>query len=1455
MGATDPHITIAGSSGQESYIRKGTMTVQDVLNESPNACSFTYDRGTAPPAGSDIQVVLGATQEGGFDLTAFDNTAFFTGVASVSLFGGTVITTEKLYEGKPSNTSWRLTCQDYNYLISRRVPIGTFTGSASVVVQTLFNNFTSGFSGTLIEAGLPTVTITFDGTQSFNECLTAIKNLIAARWYVDYAKVLHFFRTESLVAPDPLDANNHTALNDPPITYIVDLTQIRSRVYVRGASSNVTIQNDQLIAVTSTTIPVSDVSHFSAGSVIDPYGNIITYTGTQPGNIATSALGVAGSPGTPNAIQWDGSATPNNAAGPAGGNLTSGTYGYKITYNGPGGETEVGSAVFATVSTLSSPGALVATVTAGASGQMASGIYQYSVSYRTNTGETIPGASVAITITNVTAPGALSAAAVSAAGNMATGTYQYKVSYVTTVGETLTGTATSVTIADVTAPGSFSAAIRTSSGSTVVGNLTTGTYLYRVSYRTSNGETVAGPPVSVTLGVIAPPVAPSVSMISGAAGNLQSGTYQYGVSFKTGNGETVLGSTVSITIPVVATPGAPSLANVSGASGNLRAGGAYQYKVSYLTANGETLPGTSTSVSISTIAAPAAPTATPTYTTPGVLYPGFYFYRCTFVTANGETVGGTTTFGFVTSITTPNFSGATAISGGTLPPGSYRYAIAYISSLGVTTANASGSISLIGALTAVNITGITTSSDPRVTGRALYRSFNGAAFQLISIFDNTSTNFIDGGFSATGSFPSSTDTASYGFMSLSSIPVSSDPRVTGRRIYRTVVGGSEYKFLNFIADNVTTTLIDNTPDVNLAQAPPTVSTADNGQVLVSGIAVSGDPRVQKRAVFRTVLGGSIYYRIYTINDNITTSITDNFADATIIAGGPPVSVSTANNGQVLVSAIPNSSDTRVTARNLYRTFVGGSTFLQITSIGSSAVTSFTDNVNDTSLTGNPPVTTDTANNGQVSLSLLPVSADARVTGRIIYRSKSGVSDYAQLATIGNNTDTTYTDNTADSSITGGVPLTVSTAANGQVTVSSIPLSADARVTSRAVYRTKAGGSIFYRLTTVGVATASFTDNTPDSSLTGDPPLTVSTADNGKVDLTSLPTTTDPRVTTRIVYRTKANGSVYYQLVGLQSTTLTHNDNTPDESLTGDIALTTSTANNGRVSVYNIPLGPGGTSAGWSRNIYRTKVNGSDYYAAGSVNNHTADDPTQHLDNVADSDLLDLAPTVTGVRTERGSSTLNVVSTIGFPVPGWVQVNSQIIYYSGISGNTLTGIPGIIVGSPTPTNDIVSPGAILSPIGAKDVAVVSMGMLTGVANIVTPLKPGDNLTLWVQRDDLAAQAALAALEGGDGIHEYTISDSTWLNVAQCNIAGDAELTIFSHPIVTMHYDTRDPKTASGKTIHVNLPAPLSLTGDLLIQSVDISEIGVGIATYPRFSVTASSVKFTLQDLIRRMQLNG
>jgi hypothetical protein len=77
-------------------------------------------------------------------------------------------------------------------------------------------------------------------------------------------------------------------------------------------------------------------------------------------------------------------------------------------------------------------------------------------------------------------------------------------------------------------------------------------------------------------------------------------------------------------------------------------------------------------------------------------------------------------------------------------------------------------------------------------------------------------------------------------------------------------------------------------------------------------------------------------------------------------------------------------------------------------------------------------------------------------------------------------------------------------------------------------------------------------------------------------------------------------------------------------------------------------------------------------------------------------------------------------------------------------------------------------------------------------------------------------------------------------------------LFAYPITTVEYSTHDPKTRSGKSVSIDLP-DLGISGTFTIQVVEIDRIDVTPGVYPRYRVTASSVKWTFEDVLRRLQL--
>jgi hypothetical protein len=205
----------------------------------------------------------------------------------------------------------------------------------------------------------------------------------------------------------------------------------------------------------------------------------------------------------------------------------------------------------------------------------------------------------------------------------------------------------------------------------------------------------------------------------------------------------------------------------------------------------------------------------------------------------------------------------------------------------------------------------------------------------------------------------------------------------------------------------------------------------------------------------------------------------------------------------------------------------------------------------------------------------------------------------------------------------------------------------------------------------------------------------------------------------------------------------------------------------------------------------------------------------------------------------GLTTIPVSGTGAFPATGgWVLSGNNRIRYTGTTASSLTGVP--VSGDGAVQNTI--------PFGTP---ITLAPMLTGVAGITAPIGAGDEIYLVVQRDDPARQGTVASMVlGGPGVREEWVQDRR-LSIAEAGARADATLALRPLEDVTVTYQCRDTRTASGKTITVNLPGVTNVFGTFKIQSVTINNFRPHPTQYPTYSVTASSRRFNFEDWLRRM----
>ncbi len=364
------------------------------------------------------------------------------------------------------------------------------------------------------------------------------------------------------------------------------------------------------------------------------------------------------------------------------------------------------------------------------------------------------------------------------------------------------------------------------------------------------------------------------------------------------------------------------------------------------------------------------------------------------------------------------------------------------------------------------------------------------------------------------------------------------------------------------------------------------------------------------------------------------------------------------------------------------------------------------------------------------------------------------------------------------------------------------------------------------------------------------------------------------VTSRKLYR-RFNGSGTFKLVTTiaNNSATTYSDTTANSGLGAD-APSSNTATAQQTSISGIAVG---ASTVTSRKVYRTAVGASQLKLLHTIADNTT---TTYADSTADGSLGANAPTsdTSGLtqpsgQVNAGSTTLLTASAAPFSsTGGWVLLsNGQAARYTGISGNTLTGIPASGTGSLL-TTVIYGQQALPAPA----LVGVQQGSPPGVT---LAMGKGSTVAIWVQRDDLAAQTALGLLEldedgvATDGIREDTLFDGR-LGEDALIAACDARLDVVSRVTVGVTYGTLNPTQARcGATIAVDLSGapgdggfdPLvfdprvfdedwGIAANYVIQTADIGFYGPKLR--PRYVVTAASAQpFTLSDFQRLAAISG
>ncbi len=811
-----------------------SLEVLEALNDEPDTASMVV-KGFTPLAGHAVEVVHGVTK----------------------LFGGSIVRPTQVYVGASSNVQWKLFCADWMRLMNRRLVNAFYTGTPKAILVAIVADFTSGFTTTNVAAALDVTPLSGGITFTNEPAGTAITRLMrraGGYWYIDADRDIHAFYTDAASPP-----NDVTDVSTPEIESLVihrDVTQVRTRVFVEGGGSETVLE----VLAGATSMRVFDGSWYAPGGGLVQVG---------PQVIAYAASGLLAGPSAPTA-----------AESRVDGRLYDGAYRYKVALIDAGQELPVSvpsnavtitsvpdptSAIGAADVGFSAPGSAptIGVRTAGAGPD--DGTHEYAVTFETATGETTGGPrSAAVTTGKVAAPSSPPTLTKNNGGNLAQGVYKYTTTAVNAAGETTPSAEASVTLNEVQRPGFGGAGLNFLSGGSLDDN---GVYSWTLTFVTAQGETLAstGAPGGGAIGVGNTQANfPNGSMPTTAPGDT-------GVTHKNLYRTTNGGSTFKLVAQLTL---ATTSYNDTTADGSL----------------GADAPSTNTAVyrkiSVTGIPTSADPTVT-----------ARKLYR---TVANGSTYklvttindNSTTTYADniadgslganapSTNTATRNVVPLTAIPTG--PAGTTNRKL-----YRTTAAAPTGQLKLVATIAG----NVTTTFNDTVTDGSL-----GANIPTV----NTAGGSLGNGTytwrviftTASGESAANTEKRAgitTGGADLSSIPTSGDARVTGRKIYRTIVNGSSFLLEATIADNVTTTYASTLADGALGAALADVNTAKHGKINLTSIATGG-ASITARRIYRTSAGGAVYKLLATILENVTTTYLDTIADASLGAE-PPAPVS------------------------------------------------------------------------------------------------------------------------------------------------------------------------------------------------------------------------------------------------------------------------------------------------------------------------------------------------------------------------------------------------------------------------------------------------------------------------------------------------------------------------------------------------------------------------------------
>jgi hypothetical protein len=242
-------IKINGTRRETDIDKQSVQITYDI--DAPTTALLRVVSGTKPVIGQDVIISLGEPTN--------------------RLFGGVVVrVTQKYLADNPkraANIVYDCECQDYTWLLNRRVAYGTFSAfngqsfSARAIAVQLVNEFSDGsFNQSHIDdcGEVPE----FDaGWRGLADALRELANAVGAKFSVDPYKGIHLGITDRAPNPHPLAVTDDDFRD---MNYTEDLSQTRTVVYAFGGTLTVAADTS---AAEAGIIPLQSVDGISTAGI------------------------------------------------------------------------------------------------------------------------------------------------------------------------------------------------------------------------------------------------------------------------------------------------------------------------------------------------------------------------------------------------------------------------------------------------------------------------------------------------------------------------------------------------------------------------------------------------------------------------------------------------------------------------------------------------------------------------------------------------------------------------------------------------------------------------------------------------------------------------------------------------------------------------------------------------------------------------------------------------------------------------------------------------------------------------------------------------------------------------------------------------------------------------------------------------------------------------------------